>query len=308
MASTPDLHRNHVDHSAVPPYLRPTSQRNHSSSSVLSNSSARSHPRPQNEYIPTTTGIAALVGTGEGVVETDIETRRLLDDEEEQDDYDEDSDWDNVREGSINGRPNWLKPRPSWIYPFLIGTVLSVGMGIAPQSELVINLVCLAHPPQQHSSTTSEMYVKTSVPDVEAQDGVHWNGLSHVDSSINATLPDVLPVIPDQPLSAADKWFLKLQREIYEYRHAHPDASSAPRTTILPSVPADPTGTRSDPTESRPRPTGVPGDNHSPAPPSNGSGNSPFEAINPKICKKDPGVQAAAAKLIMGLLIRTTLV
>ena len=297
MSSTPDPNRNRADHSAVPPYLRPTSTRHHSSSSIQSNSSARSHPRPQNEYIPTSTGIAAVAGAGEGIIETDMETRRVLDDDE-QSEVDEDADWDNIREGSIMGRPDWRKPRPSWIYPFLIGTVLSIGMGIAPQSELVINLVCLAHPPQQHSSTNSQAFVDFDTRDMSSQ-FAQWKDYADGDSSINATLPITPPSLPDQPLSAADRWFLKLQKEIYDYKYSHRDAPSAPRTTILPSAPGA-SRTLPAPSGSLPRPTDTPSDQTPPYPsPGPTEGRSPFEAVNPKLCKRDPGVQAAAARLVM---------
>ena len=73
-------------------------------------------------------------------------------DEESDDGHEYEGEWDNMRDGSISRRPAWRRPSPKWIYPFIVGATLTMGMGMAPRQELYISLACLTHPPQQPSS------------------------------------------------------------------------------------------------------------------------------------------------------------
>jgi hypothetical protein len=179
------------------------------------------------------------------------------------------------------------------VYPFIVGATLAMGMGVAPRSELYVNLACLAHPPQAPSSTATSQVLRDEKIHVvlpHMSSGI-WTGDEAV--SINSTLPIATP-----DLTPADQWFLRLQHEIYEYKlhHlAHPSVPSTSATTVLPSGPL-------------PRPT-APGGNTPIATPAEGGPDestepqtgtkSPFREIDPHLCKKDAKVQAAAARLTM---------
>lgn len=271
---------------AIPTHLRPTSTRHNSSSSIASNSSRKSHrPYPQHrEYIPGNNVIG-----GDGGVEDGIAERLLFEqaeaefthEEEEGEEGEEEEEvvhpeWDNLRDGSIPRRPAWRRPRPLWCYPFIIGAAVTMGMGMAPRSELFINLACLAHPPAQPSSL---MFL-----------------FGHDNVTINTTLP----TSPDNtPWSPADEWFKHLQREIYDYKLHHQASTKRPpsntTTTVIlpqPTTPAEPTRPN-EPVTPQPLPS------DGPTPPRDGTIYPPYHEIDPRLCKRDPGVQAAAARLTM---------
>lgn len=296
--------------SPLPPYLRQSS-RTHSTSSVQTTSSTRSRPHAQNEYIPTSTGITTVFGTAEPTLETDIENRHIPESDEEEGGSDEGSelDWDAIRDQSTSDKPAWRRPRPAWIYPFMFGTAFTLGMSSAPKAELFINLTCLVHPPRQPSSVVT---ATLDVSSIDRSDGVYVDRYNELDVitqvPINASLPDTtLPSDPTIggpiPRSAADKWFYKLQKDIYDWNLAHPDSHDHERPSHT-SAATTSTASRELPTGPLPQPTLSP---DRPAPPSTpptkephqGSEHPPFHAIDPTLCKKDPGVQAAAAKLTM---------
>ena len=244
--------------------------------------------------------VPATAGGAEVTFPTEEEARRVLDDEEDgsdvsdtdpQDEEDDDH-WDTIREGSIARRSAWRKPRAAWIYPFVMGTIMTIGMGVAPKSEVYVNLACLVHPPGAPSLESSAMSDIASSGRVTAPwiDGpISVNGSSPAIPAIEPTTPTT------RPLSAVDKWFLKIQKDIYEYEIAHPH-SSDPHTTVVP------TSTR--PSPNSPTPTSRPDhkDPESPTPssPSKQPSSPPFHEIDPALCKRDPQVQAIAAKLTMG--------
>lgn len=206
-------------------------------------------------------------------------------------------DLDNLRDGSISRRPAWRRPSPKWIYPFIIGATLSMGMGMAPRSELFISLACLAHPPQQPSRY--DMTLASMVSDIWKGDPGFSIGQDSI--TINATRP--MEPIPRVPISASDEWFYKLQREIYEYKLSHHQIQSSPSSPalstshVLPSAPLPyPTSPADDPMP----PTDPPPVEEEPKPdPGREADKVPYHEIDPAQCKKDPKVQAAAAQLTM---------
>jgi hypothetical protein len=48
-------------------------------------------------------------------------------------------------------QPDWTPPSPRWLSVFVIGTSLSVGMCIAPRSEVIVKLACLSPLRSQYS-------------------------------------------------------------------------------------------------------------------------------------------------------------
>jgi hypothetical protein len=106
--------------------------------------------------------------------------------------------------------------------------------------------------------------------------------------------------VPTQPdWTPADEWFLRLQRDIYQYKLHHVHSASPPSNppTAVPSQPLPkPTGP-AVPGESQPSPTPTPDDPSSPS--NKPQSQPPYHEIDPRLCKKDPKVQAAAAKLTM---------
>lgn len=214
-------------------------------------------------------------GDDEGISEAHVEGDDVGEDEEDE--------WDNVREDeSMSRKPAWRRPSPNWIYFFITGATLSMGMGLAPKSELYINLACLVHPPQQRQMSESAPAILSMIQ------------YDHDQMRLNTSLPDTemghnMPIdkIISGPLSPADEWFLKLQREIYEHsHHVSVRAPSEPNPSKPPNEPSD-----------GPLPPSTP-------PPGSHSNNgtthdTPYHEIDPRMCKKDPNVQAAAAKLTM---------
>lgn len=293
MSTTPEARHK----GPIPPHVRPGASRTHSASSVSSKASSRTHPRSQNDYIAPAGGAAAVIGDGEEFIEAGLETTRLIGDgeyDDEEDDEDEDAEWETAREGSIARRAKWRRPSPAWIYPFMVGATMTVGMTGAPKSELYINLACLVHPPRQPSSV-----ITSFVPPSQIHQQSYQPWIGSADSTVNASLPLPEPPVPSKPLSAADKWFLKLQKDIYDYRHSH-DHEALPSPTDTATRSSIPSATASLPSEPLPRPTAPSDDGeqeHHETPDSDRK--PPFHAIDPSLCKKDPQVQAVAAKLVM---------
>ncbi|RSH91465.1 hypothetical protein EHS25_009764 [Saitozyma podzolica] len=318
--------------SPIPPYLRPANSRHHSSTSISSRMSASSRrPHPQHrEYVPSATGVSGVVG-GEVRGDDGLAERLLFDEadaehDEEAEGGDEENeelslseeeypdDWDNMRDGSISRRPAWRRPSPRWVYPFVVGAALAMGMALAPRSELFINLACLSHPPQVPRSEPSQLSqvgqagqaiqaLSLSLPNRANQGDTvspqitpgNWTGNEAI--RINTT-------VPTQPdWTPADEWFLRLQRDIYQYKLHHVHSASPPSNppTAVPSQPLPkPTGP-AVPGESQPSPTPTPDDPSSPS--NKPQSQPPYHEIDPRLCKKDPKVQAAAAKLTMMITV-----
>jgi hypothetical protein len=301
---------------SIPPYLRPPITRHQSTSS---NGSAKSHsrrPHPQHtEYIPSNPDIAVEVGVD------DVFTERLLQDEAE-DEAGESAftnasapspggpDWDNLRDGSIARRPAWRRPSPGWVYPFLIGMALAIGMTVAPRSELYINLACLSHPPRAPSSV-DQVGILGSVEKRDVPELTRWEA-KFVAWSVEQA-PSINTTIPEQAQgdSPGDAWFRKIQHDIYEYernkRLAHGNSTDKPSSTAIYTSRVHPTdplphATITMPGNEDPSATQIPSSPSAtarPDPSSEENGRPPYREIDPKLCKKDPKVQAAAARLTM---------
>nr|XP_019043904.1 hypothetical protein I302_07179 [Kwoniella bestiolae CBS 10118]OCF22834.1 hypothetical protein I302_07179 [Kwoniella bestiolae CBS 10118] len=210
----------------------------------------------------------------------------------------------------------WRKASPKWLYPFIIGVPLCIGMSIAPKAELFVNLACLAHPPSATKDSTSVHGLQLG----EATSGLNVYGFStNVYSTDKDRIQPFLPS-PIQPstnislddgyiLSPADKWFLKLQHDLYEYKLHHSTNSTKPGPSGRPVI-INPPGP--EPSEPLPRPDeplpsqdgdGDQGEKDpSPSRDKDGSdkeGHRQYEEIDPRLCKKDAKVQAAAARLTM---------
>nr|XP_019010539.1 uncharacterized protein I206_05011 [Kwoniella pini CBS 10737]OCF49320.1 hypothetical protein I206_05011 [Kwoniella pini CBS 10737] len=228
--------------------------------------------------------------------------------------------------------PEWRKASPKWLYPFIIGVPLCIGMSMAPKAELYVNLACLAHPPSASQDSTSHQYVVNSINRFEdfSKSGISY--LSFVESQglgriqpiedSNPTLGGI-PTGGDYVLSPADKWFLKLQHDMYEYRlHHNGNSTKSPSSSKPINLPTFTTSyERPEPTSPLPRPdkpfpsndddkqkqTPYPsddddedqGDDNDKDRDQDDKDHRPYQAIDPRLCKKDVKVQAAAAKLTM---------
>ncbi|ORX39460.1 major facilitator superfamily domain-containing protein [Kockovaella imperatae] len=332
---------------SVPRHVRPHNSRQHSFTSAVSVTSNQSHARRQaQEFIAsevlTFGGEPGPIDDGvtrwlypDGVPTTNVdgqtghnhhhhhnphdhpdaeqeEDDEISEEESEEDVPDEqsihDAEWEAARVGSIARRSLWRKPRPAWIYPFIITATLTGGMSAAPRSELYINLACLSHPPRQPSS----MEDMTLAQDLQ----MSFSSLSNVESPWTSDLQTNVSVpTTDKPAkSPADEWFLRMQREMYEWNMSHQQqasnpghdipSSQSPSSTIL-----YPSGPIPHPTQSPTDPDGQPGQSDD-TPAGNGSQGSspinshpPFRAIDPALCKRDPKVQAAAARLTMSMML-----
>lgn len=311
--------------SPLPPHIRPTISRHHSASSVSSN-------RPyaqQREYVHSNleAGFAAEAGT------PGIARRWAYEQagqptpggpEEEEGDEEEDggseADWAAAKERDDASRPAWRRASPRWLYPFVSGATLALGMGLAPRSELYVNLACLAHPPRTPSALND-----ISVASVTAEKGswgmynfhsIYINDLANnlrsdigFDVGIgNATTPS-LPSTQDE-ISPADKWFYNVQRSIYDYQTKHSHRANVPSSPSWTS--GLPIPTQSSPHKHhKERPSGsAPSHNPRPSDKPKGDkegkkhhdkedGRPPYREINPRDCKRDPVVLAAAARLVM---------
>ena len=294
-----------------PSHLRPSASRHHSSASILSDASVNARrPHAQHrEFIP----VIDVVG-GEGVLADGIGDAWKFDEVAEEAEALEEvvnpspnpapaeshhEEWDNMRDGSISRRSAWRRPSPNWIYPIVAGMALAMGMAMAPRSELYISLACLSHPPQQHSA--HEIMLLSSAPDIWTHHAGIWRSDDH-SLSLNASLP-VKPLPRQISRSPADAWFIKAQHDFYEFQMPHL------LTKTSPSSPAH-TTSRETPSAPLPHPT-VPNDgswnpndsapvSEKPMPDTGRQANAPpYHQIDPSLCKKDPQVQAAAARLTM---------
>jgi hypothetical protein len=272
--------------SPLPTHVRPHNTRNSSYSSNASSRSRRPHPQ-QHEYVPS--GEPGTAGLGERwqfeQAENDAESSGSERDESESIEEEEEPAWDNLRDGSVSRRPAWRRPSPSWIYPILVGVALSLGMGIAPKSEIYVNLACLAVAPRQSEDTSLAWKAfDTSPPHIT--DSSPWLGEIDGGMSINTTVPPTSPAYHPSP---ADEWFRKIQREMYDYElnHGLHINGSTPRTP-KPSSPV-PSSKPSEPSQP----------DHDKPVPSSPRQKPPYHEIDPRSCKHDPKVQAATAKLFM---------
>ncbi|KIR68319.1 hypothetical protein I314_01819 [Cryptococcus bacillisporus CA1873] len=234
--------------------------------------------------------------------------------------------WEAAREGSISRRPKWRRPSPKWVYPVIMGMALSLGMGSPPRSELYVNLACMAHPPTAEQKTVMSALIIIEEHDrtlrskesewVSTHDGdvgMHNSGgvvFIPVDQYPEQGIID--SNIVDAPhtnttrrtdLSPADKWFIHLQHEIYEYRHRHsPHAgwSTEPGKGPAALGPDQSVGNGSDWNTGDGKGEDK-GEDHSNR--EEGRTGGPFREIDPQLCKRDAKVQAAAAKLTMMLTL-----
>lgn len=194
----------------------------------------------------------------------------------------------------------------------VISFALSLGMGIAPKQELMINLACLAHPPQTSSvmprsePSSDEYGVQSLVRDM-------WHGPAQAATMDSTARDDYATSDFDVeiyvPLSPADKWMLDVQRRMAADRRRRNPAPGGNHTEDgLPHGPVGGLPAGSDGADvpsgknSTRQPSGGPGSSHS-RPDIGREGSRDEEArpgeIDPRLCKKDPRVQAAAAKLMM---------
>lgn len=196
-------------------------------------------------------------------------------------------DWDNIRDGSIARRPAWRRPSTRWVIPFLISTTFSLGLTMSPRTELLLNVVCLVHPPSMPSNAvvaeSAGLGDFTPAPQLALVPGAYAhlpvggplydpNSLAYVtETELNSIQlepsPGIItapgkpaPITPREPLSPGAKWFLDAQRAI------------AARLG------------RGSPTN--PIPDG-----------GNSSTPQPYPEIDPSLCKKDPEVASNAAQL-----------
>lgn len=263
--------------SPIPGYLTQSSSSSRSSS-VKSGKSSHSHhhPHPQHrEYIPNNNQSTAEPNASSGAAYA-----TLL-----QDEYESDSDgseigegmmdsitWGEIKDSHLSNKKWYRRPSPSLVFPFIIGAALSLGMNIAPKQELYISLACLVHPPKMDSSPPVDPGI--------GKPGGGWD--KEHDGRTVPTMPistkpmpssfdqDVLSVNSDAWVQASsnvtqrtpfDEWFIRQQKEDWARRH--------PRIDF--------------------------GDDQ----PDGEEGKDDYEEIDPRLCKRDPGVQAAAAKFTM---------
>ncbi|ORY31622.1 hypothetical protein BCR39DRAFT_525949 [Naematelia encephala] len=254
------------------------------------------------------------------------------DDDDDDDENGGDSDlrpqsYDNLRDGSITRRAAWRRPRPVWMYCHVLGVAMALGMGMAPKSELLISLACLSHPPQQHRASPSEFIMTQKIgirapsPRPASDVDQRFNTTiplpvdSEVDDEqrINATLPLPAEGSGDVEWTPADEWFRRIQREIYEYEMHHYKIHHPTNKTVPSNAPVHPLPSATVPEGPIPMPTvAAPNDGNDDqgpvqAPPetddNDESVNQPYNEIDPKLCKKDVKVQAAAARLTMILTL-----
>jgi hypothetical protein len=305
--SIPTIHIQPTDSpspSPVPEHVRPRNIRHSSNSSTASSRSRRPHAQQQ-EYVPSGEPGAAGLGERWQFEQAEHEAENSGSGSEgEEAESEEEAVWDNLRDGSVSRRPAWRRPSPAWIYPFIIGATLSLGMGVAPKSELYINLACLVVAPRQSEDTSALRSFDTAPTGSSLSAAPEWLELDG-DMSINSTLPRTLP--PYHP-SPADEWFKKIQREMYDYEINHglhingTSPRSPPASPSSPSRPKVPKEGNGDGTGTEPDQPEDGGDEEStPSSPK----EPPYHEIDPRTCKHDPKVQAATAKLSMSRSINT---
>ncbi|OXG79438.1 hypothetical protein C349_04385 [Cryptococcus neoformans var. grubii Br795] len=233
--------------------------------------------------------------------------------------------WENAREGSIARRPKWRRPSSKWVYPVIMGMAVSLGMGSPPRSELYVNLACMAHPPaaRQEVVVSAQTFIErherilrseelewVSARDLEVEmhNGVEvafipvdqYHGQRIIDPAIVGTLAS--NITRRTNLSPADQWFIRLQHEIYEYRRNHPHTRRNTESGSAGPLPGpdQPIGDGSGQTPGDGKGEDK-GEDHSDK--GERTKGGPFREIDPQLCKKDPKVQAAAAKLTMTLTL-----
>lgn len=258
--------------SPIPGYLThtPSSSR---SSSIKSNRPGHLHPQHR-DYIP---------NNNQSTIEPNAASGAAYSQTILQDEYESDSDcseigdgmldsvtWTEIKASHLSNKKWYRRPSPGWVFPFIIGAALSLGMNIAPKQELYISLACLAHPPRMDATP----------PDI-GRPGMGWDR-EHDDRTI-PTMPISRKPMPmavtghesaldDIWLQVAsnvshqrtpfDEWFIKRQKEDWARRHHVVE---------------------------------IGGDGQGPD-----EGEEEYEEIDPRLCKRDPGVQAVAAKFTMG--------
>lgn len=296
----------------IPSHVRPHATRNSSYSSNASSRSRRPHAQ-QHEYVPVVDpGHVGLderwqfeQAEDEAEAGEDETNSRVGSDSEEEEE--EDVVWDNMRDGSVSRRAAWRRPSPRWLYPFIVGATLSMGMTVAPKSELYINLACLSHPPQQPRSDYDIRAHEFSGSNDQPLDSLMgYQRIQRIDGdmSVNSSIPSSGNLPPYHP-TPGDVWFKKIQREIYEYElhhHFHSnDTGSSPTSRPAPTAyPSSPLPRPHDPTDGTPEPE----PSRRPHRPQDPSGSDqgtrpPYHEIDPRMCKHDPKVQAATARMTM---------
>ncbi|WVQ94920.1 hypothetical protein IAU59_002006 [Kwoniella sp. CBS 9459] len=326
---------------ARPPFSARASLTAHLHPDYIARSSSPSVHGQQHEYVPTFDDV--------GITSTALAERALFDESnsgantplhgpepdygstgnhtpytENQAEGEEERYEDNIaREGSIARRPRWRRPSPGWIYPFIIGIPLCLGMAAAPKQELYINLACLAHPPSSTSQSKDLNVIRSYESHYRETLGRAPEGIDFrvpvltpprigVDSAIGAVpVVDNTTISPPSVLTPADRWFLRLQHDIYEYERKHQKPISGHNGGSPTSLPpkANPTSPLPRPDRPLPGQEGEDGseeedDDGSSTPPEEGDGDGqagrrPYKEIDPRLCKKDVKVQAAAARLAM---------
>nr|XP_018261112.1 uncharacterized protein I303_06833 [Kwoniella dejecticola CBS 10117]OBR83270.1 hypothetical protein I303_06833 [Kwoniella dejecticola CBS 10117] len=232
--------------------------------------------------------------------------------------------------------PEWRRASPRWLYPFVVGIPLCIGMSIAPKAELYVNLACLAHPPSASQDSTLHRHSFHESPnsfsslngygDYIGQRAPYVSAFNagEIDVDRPGLIEETIPITigGDYVLSPADKWFYKLQHDIYEYRlhHHQSNSSKSPSSSEPINLPSFTTTNGPEPTSPLPRPDKpfpsdddhdrgkqkpLPSDDEDGADDDDDDGENdgpdhrPYQAIDPRLCKKDAKVQAAAARLTM---------
>jgi len=211
-------------------------------------------------------------------------------------------------------------------------------MGSAPKQELMINLACLSHPPQTQTTdrhfvqeadmnmsmmhmikamwdapAVSRHHLDAVYADNEAEESYSVDDFVGLAMSTNQTEPPVLP-----PLTPADKWMIELQKRIAEDRARRDEARRRPARGDKDPRPQDGSDDGLPDGEVPHRPVG--GDHrdgeNGPHDEDRGDRNSgdrdthggprdaPRPPIDPRLCKRSPNTQAAAATLTMSTFIR----
>jgi hypothetical protein len=186
-------------------------------------------------------------------------------------------------------------------------------MGAAPKQELMINLACLVHPPQTRSldPPSYDMSVRKMVeavwnaPHISPQhlsrfyDDGSTLSVFYSGNNTNAT-----PALP--PLTPADKWMIELQKRIAEDRARQEERNGSKSHNRDSPVVRD--GDDLPDGEVPHRPVGKAPQGNEEDPRSDDKSSNPndhprkFEQpvpIDPRLCKKSPKTQAAAATITM---------
>ncbi|GHJ85015.1 hypothetical protein NliqN6_1417 [Naganishia liquefaciens] len=241
-------------------------------------------------------------------------------------------EWARIREGSIARRSRWRRPGPYWLLPIVICVAFSLGMGMAPKQELMINLACLAHPPRTatvsaHEDFFAEDYgvvhlvrdIWRGPPREESFEDVWARDREMLSMSKGRPTSTAADMTISVPLSPADKWMLDVQRRMAADRKRWNAGKGNQTRDGLPHGPVGglPVGGgiedgpgKVDPTAGKNGPDDIPR-GREPSPhsrPDIGREGSRDEEprpgeIDPRLCKKDPRVQAAAAKLMMSMTL-----